>query len=99
MTTLGPSFLKGSSFFQVTSTTVRSRMSSKFSNIRPGTAEFAALEVWKNPHRLNYNGRNVVITLAPSFLNGSSFLQAMRITIKNFELAALERLKNSCIML
>ena len=56
--------------------------------------------------------RNVVSTLVLSFLNGSSsFLQVTRTTIKawmslNFfqipspttELAALERLKNECIM-
>ena len=55
-----------------------------------------------------YNGKNVVTTLLPSFLDGaSSFLQITRLTIKawmglNFgkipsltsELAALERQKN-----
>ena len=45
MTTLAPSFLIGSSFFlQVRRTTIKSRMGSKFSRIRPGTYELAALE-------------------------------------------------------
>ena len=53
MTTLAPSFLIGSSLFlQVTTTTIRSRMGSKFGKIGPGTYELAALERLKNPHRL-----------------------------------------------
>ena len=45
MTTLAPSFLIGSSLFlQVTRTTIKSRMGSKFSRIRLGTYELAALE-------------------------------------------------------
>ena len=44
--TLVPSFLIGSSsFFQVTRTTIKSRMSLKF--IRPWTAELAALDLLK----------------------------------------------------
>ena len=69
--------------------------------------ELAALEcLEKCPY--TYNGRNVVTTLLPSFLDGSSlFLQVTRTTLKawlslNFdkipslttELAALEHLKN-----
>ena len=43
--TLAPSFLIGSSlFFQVRRTTILSRTSSNFSQIRPMTAELAALE-------------------------------------------------------
>ena len=43
--TLAPSFLIGSfSFLQVTWTTIKSRMSSKFGQIRPCTAELAALD-------------------------------------------------------
>ena len=83
MTTLAPSFLIGSSLFlQVTRTTVKSRMESKFGKIGPGTYELAALEcLEKNPK--TYNGRNVVTTLVPSFLDGSSsFLQITRPTIK-----------------
>ena len=82
-------------------------MGSKFGKIRPGTYELAALErLEKSPW--NYNGRNVVTTLVPSFLDGSSsILQITRPTIKawmslNFgkipsltsELAALEGQKN-----
>ena len=108
MTTLAPSFLICSSLFlQVTRTTIKSRMGLKFDRIRPGTYELAALEhLEKSPK--TYNGKNVVTTLVPSFLDGSSsFLQITRPTIKawmhmNFgkipsltsELAALERHKN-----
>ena len=43
--TLVPSFLIGySSFLQVTRTTIKSRTSLKFDQIRPWTAELAALE-------------------------------------------------------
>ena len=43
--TLAPSFLIGSSsFLQVTRTTIKSRTSSKFDQIRPWTADLAALE-------------------------------------------------------
>ena len=104
VTTLAPSFLIGSLFLQVKSTTIKSRMGSKFGKIGPGNYELAALErLEKSPK--TYNGRNVVTTLVPSFLDGSSsFLQITRPTIKawmslNFgkipsltsELAALER--------
>ena len=105
MTSLAPSFLICSSLFlQVNRTTIKSRMGSKFGRIRPGTYELAALERLKK----TYNGENVVTTLVPSFLDGSSsFLQITRPTIKawmglNFgkipsltsELAAFERQKN-----
>ena len=43
--TLAPSFLIGSSsFLQVTRTTIKSRISWKFDQFRPWTAELAALE-------------------------------------------------------
>ena len=108
MTTLAPSFLICSSLFlQVTRTTIKSRMGSKFGRIRPGTYELAALERPEKSLK-TYNGRNVVTTLVLSILNGSSsFLQVTRSAIKawvglNFskipsltsELAALEGLKN-----
>ena len=82
VTTLTPFiFLSGSSsFLQVTRTTIKSQMGSKFSQI--GLLRELPLSVWKNLHRL-INGRNVVINLVPSFLDGSSsFLQATRKTIK-----------------
>ena len=51
--TLGPSFLIGSSLFlQVRRTTVISRTSLNFNQIRPRTAELAALDQIKNSHRL-----------------------------------------------
>ena len=102
------SFLICSSLFlQVTRTTIKSQMGSKFGKIRPGTYELAALERLEKSPKI-YNGRNVVTTLVLSFLDGSSsFFQITRPTIKarmslNFskipsltsELAALERLKN-----
>ena len=40
--------IRSSSFLQVTRTTIRSRMSSKFSKIRPWTAELPALERLEN---------------------------------------------------
>ena len=108
MTTLAPIFLIGSSLFlQVTRITIKSRMGSKFHKIGPGTYELAALEhLEKSPY--TYNGRSVVTTLVPSFLDGSSsFLQITRPTIKarmslnlgkipslTSELAPLERQKN-----
>ena len=45
VTTLAPSFLIGSSsFLQVSRTTIKSWMGSKFGQIRPWTVELAALE-------------------------------------------------------
>ena len=53
MATLAPSFLIGSSsFLQVTSTTIKSHMSSKFGQIGSRTLELASLSILKNPHRL-----------------------------------------------
>ena len=66
MTTLAPSFLICSSLFlQVTRTTIKYGMGSKFGWIKPGT-ELAALECLENSPK-TYNGRNVVTTLVPSF--------------------------------
>ena len=48
VTTLAPSFLIGSSsFLQVTRTSIKSRMGSKFGRIRSGTYELRALECLK----------------------------------------------------
>ena len=82
MTTLAPSFLIGSSLFlQVTRTTIKSRMGSSLGKIGLWTYELSALERLENPHILIIE--NVVTTLVPSFLNGSSsFLQVTRPTIK-----------------
>ena len=83
VSTLAPSFLIGSSsYLQVTRTSITSRTSSKFGQIGPRTAELAALErLEKSPY--TYNGRNLVNTLAPSFLIGSSsFLQVSRTCMK-----------------
>ena len=45
MTTLVPSFLDGSSsFLQITSSTIKARMSLNFGKIPPLTSELAALE-------------------------------------------------------
>ena len=53
MTSLAPSFLIGSSLFlQVTRTTIKSRMGSKFGRTRRGTYEIAVFERLENPHRL-----------------------------------------------
>ena len=66
--TQAPSFLIGSSsFLQVRRTTIKAWTSSKFDQIRPWTAELAALErLEKSPY--TYNRTNLVSTLAPSFL-------------------------------
>ena len=94
--TLAPSFLIGSSsFLQVTRTTITSQTSSKFGQIGPRTAELAALERLEKS-QFNYNGRNLVNTLAPSFFIGSSsFLPVTRIYMKawmssNFSKFAME---------
>ena len=93
-------------------TTIISRTSLNFNQIRPGTAELAVLERLKK-FTWPYNGENLVSTLAPSFLIGSSsLLQVTRTTIKawmslnlgripplTWELAALERLKKRHIIL
>ena len=74
--------------------------------------ELAALERLKKSPK-TYNGENLVSTLVPSFLFGSSsFLQVMRTTIKTWmslnlarilpltsELVALEHLKKRHIIL
>ena len=67
MATLVPYFfIRSYLFLQVTRTTIKSRQSSNFGQIRQWTAELAALErLEKSPY--TYNGRYVVDTLAPSF--------------------------------
>ena len=54
MTTLAPSFLiVSSSFLQITSTTIKSQLGSKFGKFKPRIAELAALErLEKNTHIL-----------------------------------------------
>ena len=82
MAPLATSFLIGSSsFLIITRTTIISRMSSNFGQVRPQIAELAALERLENPHRL-IMGKNVVATLAPLFFTGSSSsLQVTRTTM------------------
>ena len=64
---LGPSFLIGSSsYLEVSRTSIISRTSSNFSQIRPRTAELAALERLKKFPK-TYNGENLDSALAPSF--------------------------------
>ena len=86
---------------QVTRTTIKAFMSSNLGRIPLLTSELAALE------RLKKTSFNLVSTLAPSFLIGSSsYLQVTRTSIisrtsldfskirhRTAELAALERLK------
>ena len=105
-------FIGSSTSLQVTRTTIISRTSFNFGQIRPRTAELAALELLKK-FLWTYNGENFVTTLDPSFLIGSSsLLQITRTTIKawmssnlgripplTLELAALERLKKRHIIL
>ena len=104
MNTLAPSFLnRSSSFLQVTRTCMKAWISSNFCQIQSPTPELSALACLKI---LMYN---VVNTLAPLFLIGSSsYLQVTRASItsrtsfkfgqigpRTAELAALERLKKS----
>ena len=71
-----------SSYLQTTRTSITSQTSLNFSQILPRTAELAALERLKKIP-WTYNGENLVSTLVPSFLIGSSsFLQVTRTTIK-----------------
>ena len=67
-------------------TTIISRTTSNFGQIRPRTAELAALERLKKiPKTYMYNGENLGSTLPTSFLIGSSsFLQVRSITIKSW---------------
>ena len=104
MTTLVLSILNGSSsFLHTTRTTIKAWMSLNFGKIPLLTLELAVLESQKKIMS------NVVTTLAPSFLIGSSsFLQATRkfiisrmglkfsrIRPGTFELPALEYLEKS----
>ena len=92
--TLAPSFLiESSSFLQVTRTTKKSRTISKFGQILPWTAELAALERLKKSPK-TYNGRNIVNTLTPLFLMGtSSFLQETRTCIKAWMSSNLNQIR------
>ena len=99
--TLAPTFSIGSSlFFQVTRTTLKSGQSSNLRQIGPRAAELAALDrIEKIP--LTYNRRNLVNTLAPSFLiRSSSFLQVTRTYMKalmSSNLANLQRSYGPCL--
>ena len=77
---LAPSFLIGSSYLQVTRTTIISRTRSNLGKIRPRTAELAALERLEKSPLWTYNWKIVVTILAHSFLiESSSFLHITRI--------------------
>ena len=78
MVTLAPSFLIGSSsFLQVTRICIKTYMSSNLGQIPLLTTELATLERLK----LLFN---LVATLAPSFLIGSSIFHVMRTTVKSW---------------
>ena len=93
-------------FLEVTRFTIKSGLSSNYYQIGLLTVELAAYERLEKSQYTS-NGGNVVTTLVPSFLNGSSsFFQVTRTTIKarmtllffqiqqlTTELAALECLK------
>ena len=69
-------FIGSSSFLQITSTCIKTMMNLNFRQIPPLTSELSALERKKSTYYL-------VVTLAPSFLIGSSsFFQVLRTTIK-----------------
>ena len=74
VSTLAPSVLIGSSsYLQIKRTTIISCVTLNFGQIRPRTVELAALAHMKK-FQETYNARNVVSTLGPSFLIGSSSL-------------------------
>ena len=82
MTNLVLPILNGSSLFLHTiRTTIKAWMSLNLKLPQPQTVELTSLEHKKSAK--TYNWRSVVITLAPSFLNGSSsFFQVTRTSIK-----------------
>ena len=107
-TTLASLLLIGSSsILQITRTAIKSRMGSKFCQIIPPAAELPALERQEKFPK-TYNGRNVVTTLVPSFLDeSSSLLQPYKlewvwILLRSHHLllmlASLEHLKNQSIL-
>ena len=72
--TLAPSFMIGSSsffFLQVARTTIMSRMISKFSQIQPWTAEFAALDQLKKSFTYLRTIQKILMT---SWLSGERSL-------------------------
>ena len=73
-------------------TCMRVQRSSKFDQIRPPTAELAALERLKTPQ--TYNGKNGVATFSQVFLIRSF---STRLDHNMFKLFDLERLKNTPI--
>ena len=69
VSSLAPSFLIGSSsFLQITRSAIKSWVGLNLDKIGSGPAESAALERLGKLSYI-YNERNVVTTLAPSFLN------------------------------
>ena len=57
-------------------TCMRARRNSKFGQIRPPTAELAALDIWKNPHR-HIMGKTVLpLFLSQAVLDQIRFILA-----------------------
>ena len=72
MSTLAPSFLfRWCPFLQVTKTVLKPWMNSEFGKMGPGSEESEALERLAKFTQI-YNRKNVLTTLAPSFLIGWS---------------------------
>ena len=81
-TVLPPFLIVSSSFLQVTRTTKTTGMSPNFDQIGLLTVELAAIERLEKS-LYTYHWRNVVTSLLPLFMNGSSsFLQVIRTAIK-----------------
>ena len=113
VSTLAPSFLIGSSLFlQVTVTAIKSWMGSKFSKIRNGSAELAALEhpekisidlLWEKCcyHSSAFIFGWIFIILAGNKDNHKRLdeFELLPVPITTNELAALERLKNQYYMM
>ena len=91
--------IRSSSFLQVTRTIIRSRMSSKFSKIRPWTASCLPLSVWKMAvkcceHTSAYIFDWIFFILSCN-KDSHEILDEFDIRPWTAELAALERLKKS----
>ena len=106
------SFLIGSSsFLEVTRTTIKSGMGSKFSKIRQGSAELASLERLEKSQDLYWEKcceHSIAIILGWIFFilagnktnhKSSDEFEFGKFPSLTLELAALERLKNQWIML
>ena len=106
---LGCLFIRSFSYLQVMMTYIRALRSSNFCKIRLVTAELAALERLKNPHRLIIGKMLLPRFLSYAFIKSFSYLHVTMTYIRAWmtskfgqirsgttKLAALEHLKSQC---